>query len=122
MLISFFKTPRHKRFNYKPLYLNEKPGSAMSSDGAELPGSKRIRFRRNSMVQAGSVRNLGGLRFAGMFAAILGLSGVLYGDSGWRQASLALLLVAGWVAWRLFASSGKADKSRGLIQGNNERD
>jgi hypothetical protein len=74
------------------------------------------------MVQAGSVRNLGGLRFAGMFAAILGLSGVLYGDSGWRQASLALLLVAGWVAWRLFASSGKADKSRGLIQGNNERD
>lgn len=74
------------------------------------------------MVQAGAVRNLGGLRFVGLFAAILGLSGVLVGDAEWRQASYALILLAGWVGWRLFGTKKgpitPQDSTRGSHVGN----
>jgi len=105
MLVSFFKTPGHKKFSYKPLYAKEERKSAAKVGDTGPLETKRIRFKRNTMVQAGSARHLGGLRFVGLFAAILGLSGVMVGDSEWRQISYALILFAGWVGWRLFRSS-----------------
>ncbi|MFM8978053.1 MAG: hypothetical protein ACKOJE_08395 [Bacteroidota bacterium] len=105
MLVSFFKTPGHKKFSYKPLYVKEECKTAAKVGDTDPLEAKRIRFKRNTMVQAGSARHLGGLRFVGLFAAILGLSGVMVGDDEWRQISLALILFAGWVGWRLFRSS-----------------
>jgi len=104
MLVSFFKTPGHKKFSYKPLYAKEERKTAAKVGDTGPLETKRIRFKRNTMVQAGSARHLGGLRFVGLFAAILGLSGVMVGDAEWRQISFALILFAGWVGWRLFRS------------------
>jgi len=120
MLVSFFKTPRYKRFNYKPLYIKEDLRAAASTGADGILNTKRIRFKRNSMVQPGSTRHLGGLRFVGLFAAILGLSGVMVGDAEWRQASYALLLFAGWVGWRLFGSPKPVLNKQALNKGRND--
>ncbi len=118
MLVSFFKTPRHKKFTYRPLYAKEgiKSEATVGVDG--LLVTKRIRFKRNTMVQTGATRNLIGLRFAGLFAAILGLSGAMVGNSEWRQISYALILFAGWVGWRLFRPNKPSIKSHDPIQGS----
>lgn len=110
MLVSFFKTPGHKKFSYKPLYAKEERKSAAIVGDTGPLETKRIRFKRNTMVQAGSARHLGGLRFVGLFAAILGLSGVMVGDAEWRQISYALILFAGWVGWRLYRPSKEVHK------------
>lgn len=108
MLVSFFKTPGHKKFSYKPLYAKEERKTADKVGDTGPLDTKRIRFKRNTMVQAGSARHLGGLRFVGLFAAILGLSGVMVGDAEWRQFAFALILFAGWIGWRLFRSRNGA--------------
>jgi hypothetical protein len=112
MLVSFFKTPGHKKFSYTPLYAKvESKSAAKVGDTGQLE-TKRIRFKRNTMIQTGSARPLGGLRLLGLFAAMLGLSGVMVGDAEWRQISYVLILFAGWVGWRLFRSGKGANKSQ----------
>ena len=118
MLVSFFKTPGHKKFSYKPLYAKEERKTAAKVGDTDPLETKRIRFKRNTMVQAGSARHLGGLRFVGLFAAILGLSGVMVGDAEWRQISYALILFAGWVGWRLFRPSKEAHNPQDSTQGS----
>jgi len=118
MLVSFFKTPGHKKFTYKPLYTKEERKSAASTGADGILNTKRIRFKRNTLVQAGAARHLGGLRFVGLFAAILGLSGVMVGDAEWRQISYALILFAGWVGWRLFRSSKGANNPQDSTPGS----
>jgi hypothetical protein len=121
MLVSFFKTPRHKRFEYKPLYAKEQQEFVLKPGGNGVSMPKRIRFKRNILVQAGSARSYSGLRFVGLLAAILGLSGSLFGDAGWRQISYALLLFAGWVGWRLWLNVKRASNQSDKSNTGNER-
>jgi len=101
MLVSFFKTPPHKRFTYRPLYAKDTDPVVDSSTTPITPDGvvKTIRFnRRNSNLHRGN-QNAGLHRVVLVLGMVWGLSWALFGEGNLRWMGLALPVLV-FLRWR----------------------
>lgn len=102
MIVSFFKTPKHQRFNYTPRYYNPEEEARQDrlrkARGEELPADssvKRIKFQRQMGYQAAVKKSNLTIIFLIFFIATLFLL-IFNQIISLQTAVLLLLLLMGW--------------------------
>lgn len=103
MIVSFFKTPKHQRFNYTPRYYNpeeeERQERIRKASGEALTGDtsvKRIQFKRQMGYQAAVKKSNLNIIFLIFFIA--GLFFLIF--NAMISLSTAVLLIALLIVWR----------------------
>lgn len=106
MLVSFFKTPTHKRFTYRPLYAKDSD-PVLEAKASPLSGdtpAKSIRFRRKNSALQRSSRYEGIQRVLLVLGLVWGLTWVFFGQGSLRWVGLAFPVLV-WLRWRKRSSS-----------------
>lgn len=103
MIVSFFKTPKHQRFNYTPRYYNpeeeERQERIRKASGEALTGDtsiKRIQFKRQMGYQAAVKKSNLNVIFLIFFIA--GLFFLIF--NAMISLPTAVLLIALLIVWR----------------------
>jgi hypothetical protein len=106
MLVSFFKTPTHKRFQYRPLYAKDSDSvlDTKASPGSGDSNVKSIRFRRRNSTLQPSNRYDGIQRIVLVLGLVWGLTWVFFGQGSLRWLGLAFPVLV-WLRWRKRGSS-----------------
>lgn len=104
MIFSFFKTPRHQRFNYEPRYYNpeeeeraERLKKLRGEQSADMTGSRKISFRRqHASYQEASKKSNRNIVF--LIFLIASLFFLIFNALISVQA--AVICLAALIAWR----------------------
>jgi Flp pilus assembly protein TadB len=103
MIVSFFKTPKHQRFNYTPRYYNpeeeERQERIRKASGEALTGDtsvKRIQFKRQMGYQASVKKSNLNVIFLIFFIA--GLFFLIF--NAMISLPTAVVLIALLIVWR----------------------
>jgi len=101
MLVSFFKTPPHKRFTYRPLYAKDTDPVFGSQAAPVNPSApiKSIRFNRRNSNLNRTNRYAGIQRMIWVMGVVWGLSWALFGEGNLRWMGLALPVLV-FFRWR----------------------
>lgn len=104
MIFSFFKTPKHQRFNYNPRYYNpeeeERQERLRKARGEQLQGDagvKRINFKRQSADYQSSARQ-SNRNVVFLIFIISALFFLIFSD--YISLQTAILVMALLIAWR----------------------